>query len=182
MKSTTEKLHNIKQILFFSLVILLITVALGTILSYVNNPWGIKVFTVLTDSMKPSISKGYLIVTVPKDKYSLGDIITYRPVSGRLGGQTVDSVTHRVSEIKEIDGVVTYFTKGDANPSQDIDPVTEDLIIGGLILKLPYLGYLIEYSKTEAGLITMIIIPGVIIVYDEIRKLISLIKPKPLAT
>lgn len=176
MSSTKSKLENLKQIAFISLVVLLLTIAVGTIFSYIDNPWGIKVFTVLTDSMKPTFSKGYLIATIPEEEYYPGDIITYEPPTGRLGGQVVDSVTHRISEIEDVDGMTYYYTKGDANSSQDIDPVTKDLIIGKVFLKIPFIGYLIEFSKTEIGLIVMIIIPGVIIVYDEVKKMASLIK------
>jgi len=161
------------------LVTVLLTVALGTIFSYVENPWGVKIFTVLTDSMQPEMSTGYLIATQPREDYEVGDVITYKPKSGRLGGQVVDTVTHRISEISTIEEIEYFFTKGDSNKAQDVDPTAEDHIVGQVVFKIPLLGYLIEFAKTEIGLITMIIIPGVIIVYDEIRKIIQTLKTAP---
>ena len=44
-------------------------------------------------------------------------------------------------------------------------------IIGKKIAAVPYLGFPISYAKTTPGLILLVIIPAVIIIYDEMQKI-----------
>ena len=51
------------------------------------------------------------------------------------------STIHRVVEIKNINGEVRYFTKGDANKSYDGGYRTEADINGLVKLKIKYIGW-----------------------------------------
>lgn len=123
--------------------------------------------------MSPSIHRGSLIFTLSQEGYEVGDIITYKPASGRLGGVEVDSVTHRIESISELEGIKMFTTKGDANPGPDVERVSESNIIGKVLFELPLIGYPIEFAKTEIGLLFLVIIPAVVITYEEIRKLLK---------
>ena len=86
--------------------------------------------------MQPSISRGDLLLIKKSDDITIGDIITFRPLTGQI-----DSVTHRVVGIENgLDGI-SYLTKGDANtttrvvessgvsvplPTWEATPVTTD--------------------------------------------------------
>lgn len=50
-------------------------------------------------------------------------------------------IIHRVVKIKTINDQKRYFTKGDANISEDDDYITESSIIGLSKLRIPLIGY-----------------------------------------
>lgn len=50
-------------------------------------------------------------------------------------------VVHRVIDIKEVNGVVRYYTKGDANKKKDSGYVTKEDILGIVKFKINYIGY-----------------------------------------
>lgn len=92
----------------------------------------IKSFIITTSSMNPSIPKGSLIYTVKKDKYKVGDIITFK---GSVG-----SVVHRIAGITVLSGVLYYKTKGDANTTVDGDLVEVNNIYGKVQMQIPLIG------------------------------------------
>ena len=94
-------------------------------------------YAVLTSSMEPTIDAGDLVYTYDTGNYEEGDVITYRH-DGRL-------VTHRVAAAD----AGSFRTKGDANDSPDGYSVSEEMIVGEVVLHLPYLGRLIA---ARAGL------------------------------
>lgn len=97
--------------------------------------------------------------------YNVGNIITKWKEDKKV------TITHRIVSKEEMAGKSTYQTKGDANNAPDSDKITKDQIIGKMIWSLPYLGYPVGYAKTAPGLILIIIIPAVIIIYDEMNKI-----------
>ncbi len=147
--------------ILFCLVVIGILVAF----SFFPIPGNYKVYTVLSGSMEPAIHTGSLIFVKPLESYNEGDIIT---VPTRDGKKTV---THRVISKTEKNGEVIFKTKGDANDSEDKEIIKEGDIIGKTFLAIPLLGYPVNYAKTPQGLILLIIIPAIIIIYDEVRKI-----------
>jgi signal peptidase len=149
-------------------VCLLILIIGQTVASRLNLPGSYKTFLVQSGSMSPVIKTGDLIFVKPISQYQKGDIVTF-----------VDSdtkkVTHRIYEIKNDQSIIT---KGDANSVTDNNTINSHQIIGKVFLSLPYLGYLITFSKTLPGIITLIIIPSTIIIYDEFRKIFKHLSQK----
>lgn len=133
--------------------------------SFFPIPGNYKIYTVLSGSMEPAIHTGSLIFVKSQENYNEGDIITVPTSDGRA------TVTHRVISKAEKDGEVTFKTKGDANDGEDREVIEEDSIIGKTFLAIPLLGYPVNYAKTPQGLILLIIIPAIIIIYDEVRKI-----------
>ena len=119
--------------------------------------------------MEPAIHTGGIVIIKPVANYVVGDVITF-------GKDTkIDiPVTHRIvkEESKNARGSI-FVTKGDANSDSDPGTVTEQEIIGKVALTLPYVGFLLEFTKTKVGLITLVIIPGVLIVLGELIKIAS---------
>ena len=128
-------------------------------------PGNYKVFVVQSGSMEPKIKLGSLIFVKPGVDYQANDIITFKA----QGGKT--TVTHRLIEIKQESGVAQFVTKGDANEEADPDSVKRENIIGKTFLTLPWLGYPVGYAKTKVGFILLILVPSIIIIYEEIRKI-----------
>ncbi len=117
------------------------------------------VLVVLSGSMEPAIKTGSIVVIKPEIVYKIGDVVTFQN-----SDYLKVTVTHRIFSIKN----GSFVTKGDANKTPDIKEVSEKQILGKVFFVIPLLGYLVNFAKTQQGLIILIIIPSVIIVYNEL--------------
>jgi signal peptidase I len=160
------------KIIINTILVLLVLLGIFVVFSFIPFPGNYKVFTVQSGSMEPTIHTGSLIFVKPEADYSVGDIITKRTDDPKI------TITHRIISREEVQGKIAFETKGDANQSVDGEKFTKDGIIGKMIAKIPYLGYPVGYAKTTPGLILLIIIPAVIIIYDEMNKIKDEIKKK----
>jgi signal peptidase len=120
-------------------------------------------FLVRSGSMEPTIMTGDVIIIKSFPEYNKNDVITYRDAGERI-------VTHRIIETVAENDKTVFITKGDANRSIDNDTVSPEEIIGKVLLMIPKMGFVISFSQTTPGLITLIIIPTVLIVLDQIIK------------
>lgn len=141
-----------------------------TFLSALKIPGGVRVHTVSSGSMEPAIKTGSIIVVKLADTYKVGDVIIYKPAVYRNEPNPPTSTTHRIQEIKEDGGIEFFVTKGDANDQVDAETVDKGLVMGKVFVTIPFIGYLTNYIKTVEGLILLIIIPSVVIIYDELLK------------
>ncbi len=153
---------TISKYIYWLILVALILIAGFTALSALNIKGGFKLLEVLSGSMEPKIHTGSIVFVKPADSYQKGDIITF------TDGKASSSVTHRVYDIKNKDGKEIFITKGDANNGPDSTETLKSQIIGKTYFSIPYVGYIINYTKTQQGLIILIIIPTVIIVYSEL--------------
>lgn len=135
----------------------------------VPNVNGYMLYTVLSGSMEPEFSAGSLIAVVKAEPIGLkvGDVITFN------NAEESDSriITHRIEEIVDENGQRAFRTRGDANDVSDERLVKPDDVLGRQVIDIPYAGYLSEFSKTRQGLIIMVIIPALLIIIEEMRKL-----------
>ena len=152
------------NIVFVLLIVVGILIAI-TLLPIKGN---IKIYSVRTGSMEPSIPVGSMIVAQPQSKYQKEEIVTFLPYNAN---DKKDTITHRIVDVVESESQVFYSTKGDANDEEDIGLINGNQIKGKVLLKVPALGYVIGYLKTLPGLILIIIIPTTIIVYEEVKKI-----------
>ena len=121
-----------------------------------------KIMHVLTGSMSPAIEAGDIIVTKAVDSRGLkkGDIITFRIANKTL-------ITHRIIGINDD---WSFVTKGDANNIEDIDiKVHEANIIGKYFIRIPKGGYILKLIQSPVSLMIFILLPIVILAWDEIR-------------
>jgi signal peptidase len=153
---------------FFSLVtvfLVLIIVSLGvTIL-------GFQLMTVLSGSMEPALKAGDVIVvneTVP-EKIKVEDIITYQ-----VAEEVV--VTHRVKEIVSSAEGIRFKTKGDANKIEDGLLIEEEQLLGRVVFRIPYGGYLADFVRSRLGYAFFIVIPVVILFCEEAKKIFGLVR------
>ena len=93
------------------------------------------ILVVGSESMNGTINKGDAVIF---EKYSnqivkKGQIIIF----DYNGIKTI----HRVDEIKKVNDVNRYYTKGDANKERDFGYITDNKIDGLVKLKVKYIGY-----------------------------------------
>ncbi|MDO8340978.1 MAG: signal peptidase I [Candidatus Woesebacteria bacterium] len=156
------------KIIYWLVVILLLVIAATVAASSLNIPGGIKLFTVQSGSMEPKIKKGSLIISKSFSTYSKDDIITFK---SEKDGQNINpkiTTTHRIYEVKYINNVKIFVTKGDANNAPDAGTVDESLVLGKVVFSVSFLGYPISFAKTKEGLIVLVVIPATIIIYGEL--------------
>lgn len=147
MKST-KVLSTILLVLLVSPIILhaILTVLPGT-----------GSYFVASESMAPAISAGALIYVVDTGQYGVGDVVTFQ----RAG----KSVTHRIVETKE----ETYVTKGDGNDGRDA-PITEDQIVGEVVVSIPLYGYLFTLASTPLGVGLLVVVPALMLLRSELQQ------------
>ena len=142
--------------------------------SYVNSDevpsvGGIFPMIVLTDSMYPVIQSGDLIIchTAEAAEIESGDVIVFYDPMGN--GTTV--VTHRVLEVMEENGEISFRTKGDNNNAEDQVAVPGDKLLGTYEKRIPGAGNVAMFMQTTPGLILCCVCPILLLVgYDMLRR------------
>jgi signal peptidase len=110
-------------------------------------------YIVRSESMKPTINMGDLIVTGPLNgEVKPGTIVTYE--------YSRELLTHRVYSV-EGDRLVT---KGDAVEEADPWSVKVSDVKGVYLFKIPYVGYVTSFVQTKLGWFLLIIIPAALLV------------------
>lgn len=148
------------------LVIAIIIAAFCTYTSYVStsgngvpNVFGIRILSIQTESMYPTLNPGDMIFDVPvKDtnELAIGDVITYWTV---INGERVLN-THRISQIYDGGGYLIFETKGDNNTVADSLTVHESEIIGQWNgAKIGGLGKVFDYLQTSTGFLIVVVVP-----------------------
>jgi len=125
--------------------------------------WPITFYLVQSGSMEPSIMTGDLILVKKNATYLLNDVVTFKDDEQR-------TVTHRIIEKLQGGSEPRFATKGDANQAADRLEVGQNQIIGKVELVLPKLGFLAAFGKSRGGIILLVVVPTVLIIYDEFRR------------
>lgn len=113
-KNTMRKI--LKENCFFFIL------AIAALLFYLR----FDLFYIKTGSMEPALPIGSIAIVEPDAEPEIGDIFAYR------AGSLV--VIHRIIA-RDRD---CYMFKGDANASPDISPVTDEQLIGKVVVKLTF--------------------------------------------
>jgi signal peptidase len=164
-------MKKILKTIYYLFIACVILIALALLFSAVPIPGNFKVLAVLSGSMEPAIKTGSLVAIRPATGYQVGDIITFGKMS-----KTNIPTTHRILEVKESAGQITYVTKGDANESADTKEVARREILGKVLLIVPYAGFAVSAAQKPLGFVFIIVVPAGIIIADEIKKIILEIK------
>ena len=146
MKKMISKLITV----LLSLLIILLIVILG-VQSYnkfiahdeTANVFGYNHRTVLTGSMEPTLPVGSMTFTKEQNQYAVNDIVMF------TDNGTV--ITHRIIE-KNGD---SFVTKGDANNTPDEKEITQEQIMGSVVMTIPYIGYLYIWLMSPIGMICL---------------------------
>jgi signal peptidase len=121
-----------------------------------------RLLVVQSGSMEPTIQRLAIVGVKKTTKLEIGDIITF------VEADSTRLVTHRLVEYQEKEGREIFITKGDANDDADSYLPTKDQIIGKVVVNIPYLGYLVNFSRSQNGLILMVILPATLIIVSEL--------------
>ena len=162
------KLGKILSICICSIIIFFLIFNVSLIIeSYVNpletpNFFGIKSFTIVSESMKPKINKEDVIFVknVDKDELDVGDIISFKT------GEIIN--THRIIKIEKQNGEDVYITKGDNNQKEDRGYVKLNDIEGKYLFKIPNFGIIAEVLKSKITLVILLVILVLISYYQVV--------------
>ena len=80
-------------------------------------------------------------------------------------GQTI--ITHRVSEVVNINGVEKYRTKGDNNNTEDIMIIGRESIEGKVVNKIKSLGKTVLALRNTTLIIVIVLFYYVFLVFDQ---------------
>lgn len=182
MNKVLKKIGSaVVDIFIVVLVLLSIIISISSITAKSNNGvpdlFGYTPFSVQTDSMKPTLSKGDYIFVEKCDVESLevGDVITYFTMI--QGNRAIN--THRIVDIIDDGGVIQYQTQGD---NKETNPEPDELLLapGDIIglytgSKIPVLGSVLDYLSTQMGFFLVILLPVLLFTIYQIYNLISVI-------
>jgi len=141
-------------------------------------------YVVTSGSMEPNISLGSAVIVkqVPTERIQVNDVITFQ------SGDDPRTTTHRVIEVTEQDGQRAFRTKGDANedpdqslvvPGQNARVEGRVMTIAGEPFAIPYIGYAVQFTKTQTGFTALVIVPFVLLVLNEVWNVIASASPDP---
>ncbi len=148
-------------------VVLVLAIVFAVVCTYVSfvttsgngvpSIFGLRLLSIQTPSMKPTINDGDLAIatSVKPEDLRPGDIITYWTV---INGERVLN-THRIENIYDGGGFLIFETKGDANTLVDTLTVHEKEIVGKYQFRIPGLGKVFDYLQTEVGFFIVVVIP-----------------------
>lgn len=139
---------------FFNLInliaILLIAASIFVLLTVVMTPadqvpqvMGFSILRVLTGSMEPEIPENAMLLVRKTDPETLkaGDVISFYSPDPLLDGALN---THRILRVEREGDRLQFITKGDANPAEDQQRVSEDSVVGKVVFVSTAIGKLVR--------------------------------------
>ena len=124
-------------------IVVVISLAL---LGFNSGLFGVQPSLIASGSMSPTMLVGDVAITrqVPPEEVAVGDVIRFRDGSF--------STIHRVVEIQDEAGGITFITRGDTNDRND-PPVPARDLEGKVILTVPKIGWVSIGARELIGLI-----------------------------
>jgi signal peptidase I len=114
-----------------------------------TSQYGFGFSPILTGSMQPTAHPGDLYITrlVPASSLQVGDIIA---INNQITGTYY---SHRINEMRMVNGALRIITKGDANESPDRDPFMVSPVsqVSKAIKVVPNIGQPMVYMNTVQG-------------------------------
>ncbi len=87
--------------------------------------------------MNPEIKKGDVVIiekiSTNYDSINIGEVLAYK--------YNDMIIVHRIVNIVKEQDKYYFYTKGDANNEMDNITITQDMVIGIVHYKVPYIGY-----------------------------------------
>lgn len=113
---------------------------------------GHRLYIVESGSMLPALRINSMIIAkeLPASEIEVGDILSFY-------GKNADvRITHRVVEIQN-DGEA-FITRGDANNTNDPNPVTKDRVIGKIVFSIPLIGLIFKALSNPIAIAIIVLI------------------------
>ncbi|MDE7464087.1 MAG: signal peptidase I, partial [Clostridiales bacterium] len=128
---------------------------------------GYRLFSIVSDSMDPTIPKGHMIVCkkpTSEDEIKEGTVITFE-ITDKDGNIKVN--THRVQKVTKhpTTGKTSYTTKGDNAPLADsVHPEYSDVIGIYTGQHCAFFGYFFGFMQSTQGAITLILVLFIVLI------------------
>lgn len=154
--------NRIKKIVFIFIIIMLYNITL-LYMSYINkfetpSFYIYEAYVITTNSMEPELKKDDVIIIkkCKEEDLKVGDIVTFKKEG--------EVITHRIVEIDKVGNTeIQYITKGDNNNIEDDEYITYKDIEGIKVLRIPYLGKIVNSLKS--GIIVILIVLIFLVLY-----------------
>lgn len=111
-------------------------------------------YVVLSGSMQPAIPKGSVVLSKagPSERYRPGDIAVFHAPSIR----SKFPVVHRITKMyPNLEGVMVFETKGDANSNGDPWQLPTAFLQGKVVAVAPWLGYVMQAATHKLGFLVL---------------------------
>lgn len=140
MSPKAKKIFDITTSVLVALTVLLAVFLMGA------RVVGLQVFNVSSGSMTPEYLEHDLIYVkiVKPESIEVNDVITF------VMNEELTVATHRVVRIDKENR--KFYTKGDANKTEDTSPVLFENLIGTPVFRIPLLGLVSEYIQKPPGM------------------------------
>lgn len=113
---------------------------------------GHRLYIVESGSMLPALKINSMLIAkeLPSNEIKIGDILTF-------SGKNADvKITHRVVKIEN--NGESFITRGDANNTDDPNPVTKDRVIGKVIFSIPFIGLIFKILENPIAIGILVIL------------------------
>ena len=157
----------IKTIIYIILIGLLFVILVQKVSRNNLSLGGIKIFTVVTGSMKPEYQIGDIIVTkkVPAEELKVGDNVTYLGEKLDMAGLIV---THKIMNVRQADGKYYFITKGTANEIADPE-INYSQIYGKVTYHTVVLSFIGRVMTNIIAYYAMFTVVGVLASYQIVK-------------
>jgi signal peptidase I len=151
-------MNVLRRGLDLALAVLVTAVLLVGLTAYLAPAIGGRALAIRSGSMAPAIGVGSLVVAVKQDPATLqvGDVVTV----GLSGGAVL---THRIDEVVQQDDRRMFRLRGDANSGADPALVTQDQLLGRVVLTMPLLGFLLALMAMPSGVVALLSTGGILL-------------------
>lgn len=172
-KEKTEKKHKhprhpVAAVLSAGSMCLLVLLVLVCVPLTVPRFFGVHIYSVVSGSMEPAIPTGsllYITEALPEDIQE-EEIIAFYGVK-----DSASIITHRVVENRVVMG--EFITKGDANKTEDMNPVPYENFIGKVVRSIPGAGKAAELFTSHEGKVLAACVIGAAILLQAIAAFIE---------
>ncbi|MFX0077362.1 MAG: signal peptidase I [Candidatus Hermodarchaeota archaeon] len=139
------------------------------------------VVVVISGSMEPNIHKGDLLFLMGKDPEDIrsgtaldqtGDVIVF-DAQGLWIGAPQEPIVHRIINKYQIGDTWYFTTKGDANSFPDPEDVPESNIIGVVVGRIPYIGWVKIFLTDSHLLIPLLVVISALLIYSIVKDIIK---------
>lgn len=187
LKKIGKILNYIGKILSYACIVLLVLIGIFLVYYVIsiqkakkdpNFKPTVSLYTIISGSMEPTIHVYDVVLNQAvnnPEEIKVGDVITFISTSSISEGLTV---THRVQDIKIINGEYEFVTKGDYNPAPDSSTAKYGNVIGRVIFKIPQLGRVQFFVASKIGWFFVVLLPAMGVIIYDVLKLFKLLGTK----
>ena len=165
--------NAIYSLMFVLVALMLVVVVMQRVTNNNITVGGIRIFSVATGSMVPVYEVGDILVSreIEAEKIKVGDDLVYVGKEWTFKNKVV---THRVNSVeKQDDGNYKIITQGIANNAED-PQIDQTQVLGKVMFKMHILSFVGKLIRNIYMFYVLLFIPVVILIYRNVKKLISI--------